>query len=40
MLNATIQDIKVINDSMEGIKIAAGEINKAMEASSCGCGKA
>lgn len=34
MLNATIEDIKVINDSMEGIKIAAGEINKAMEASS------
>ncbi len=34
MLHTTIEDIKMINESMEGIKEATNEINQAMEASS------
>jgi len=34
MLNTTIEDILVINQSMEGIKEATNEINQAMESSS------
>lgn len=34
MLNATISDVQLINQSMEGIKIATNEINQAMDVSS------
>lgn len=34
MLYTTIDDVKAINQSMEGVKTAASEINQAMEASS------
>lgn len=34
MLHTTIEDIRTINESMEGIKLASGEINLAMESSS------
>ena len=34
MLHTTIDDIREINQSMEGIKVATSEINQAMEASS------
>ncbi len=34
MLNNVIDDVKIINKSMQGIKIATDEINQAMEASS------
>lgn len=34
MLHTTIDDIRIINESMEGIKLASSEINMAMESSS------
>lgn len=34
MLHTTIEDVRLINQSMEGISVAANEINQAMEASS------
>lgn len=34
MLHNTIEDIRIINNSMEGIKVASDEINQAMESSS------
>ncbi|EHQ90072.1 methyl-accepting chemotaxis protein [Desulfosporosinus youngiae] len=34
MLNTTISDVQLINQSMEGIKIATNEINQAMDVSS------
>lgn len=33
LLNSTVKDIKVLNESMNGISISANEINKAMEIS-------
>lgn len=34
MLNVTIEDVRIINESMDGIRNAANDINKAMESSS------
>ncbi len=34
LLHTTIEDVKHINQSMEGVRVAASEINQAMEASS------
>lgn len=34
MLHTTIEDIRIINESMDGIKLASDEINQAMESSS------